>query len=138
MDGNYDTRYASIDEGTAWPWLEVQLANRGLVQDVRIFDRQDHKDYCGGRLKYAEIRVGESRLPLNHRGPISIKQRYYLCGRYSGSAWDGKAVRFSCGVPRYAEYVTVQLMIHEKENTILSLQEIEIYGKGIRYIILSD
>ena len=141
VDRNYDTKYDSGDQGNAWPWLEVQLANKGLVQDVRMvtdhYRRIKNAHYCGGELMNAEVRVGESRVPLNHRGPI-IREHHgkYLCGRYEGSAWDGTAVRISCGEPLYGEYVTVQLM--DPLNTArLSLQEIEIYETGIRYIMCS-
>ena len=71
MDRNYDTTYASVDEGTAWPWLEVQLANKGFVQDVRIvidhYRRIENINYCGGSLKNAEVRVVPGTLQLCKR-----------------------------------------------------------------------
>ena len=117
IDKDLDSFYLSSTIATPYPWIEIELMIKTLVEHLKITNR---KDCCGERLSNVEIRVGNKA--MSSRSRRSIVYENELCARYSGPAKDGETVWVSCRRPISGKYITIQT----QDDTIVYMNIAEI------------
>ena len=122
INGNKNSFYASSDQPTVQPWVQLELETHCIVSVIKITNRVL---CCGERLSDVEVRVGHvsaTSVTAQQQG-LSTNQ---LCGKFDGPGSNGQVVLIECSPPITGKYITIQI----KDTSVhqMNVGEVEVLG----------